>query len=217
MNKIKNWFKTKLKNGKEKVIKFLIDHPGIEIGIDIIDTIIQKLMLGYAILLGVLLCIALDIIFSKTTEITQSVSPIISVLISALIIPFFLNFCNHRKENEVKQFENNKDLYIELVKILLPIITDKTITKKEKDQLKNYIDEHCTDITLLFSSKMITTVNYIINNCNNDNLKNLIYFSKKLIKQIRKQSGNTNSNFELYKIEETGKQDKDNYEVLNKI
>lgn len=217
MNKIKNWLKTKLKKGKEKFIKFLIDHPGIEIGIDIMDTIIQKLMLGYSILLGVLLCIALDIIFSKTTEITASVSPIISVLITALIIPFFLNYCNHRKENEVKQFENNKDLYIELVKILLPIITDKTITEDNKTLLKNYIDEHYTDITLLFSSKMITTVNYIINNCNNDNLKNLIYFSKKLIKQIRKQSGNTNSNFELYKIEETGKQDKDNYEVLNKI
>lgn len=215
MNNIKNWFKTKLKNGKEKFVKFLIDHPGIEIGIDIIDTIIQRLMLWYSILLGVLLCIALDIIFSKTTEITASVSPIISVLITALIIPFFLNFCNHRKENEVKQFENNKDLYIELVKILLPIITDKTITENEKDQLKNYIDEYYTDITVLFSSKMITTVNYIINNCKNDNLKNLIYFSKKLIKQIRKQSGNTNSNFELYKIEEAEKQDKD--ELLNKI
>lgn len=202
MNKIKNWLKTKLKKGKEKFIKFLIDHPGIEIGIDIMDTIFQKLMLWYAILLGVLLCIALDIIFFKTTEITASVSPIISVLITALIIPFFLNYCNHRKENEVKQFENNKDLYIELVKILLPIITDKTITKKEKDQLKNYIDEHYTDITLLFSSNMISIVNYIINNCKNDNLKNLIYFSKKLIKQIRKQSGNTNFNFELYKIED---------------
>ena len=217
MNKIKNWFKTKLKNGKEKFVKFLIDHPGIEIGIDIIDTIIQRLMLGYSILLGVLLCIALDIIFSKTTEFTAAVSPIISVLITALIIPFFLNFCNHRKENEVKQFENNKDLYIELVKILLPIITDKTITEDNKTLLKNYIDEHYTDITVLFSSKMISTVNYIINNCNNGNLKNLIYFSKKLIKQIRKQSGNTNFNFELYKIEETEKQDKDKYEVLNKI
>lgn len=202
MNKIKNWFKTKFKKGKEKFIKFLIEHPGIEIGIDIMDTIFQKLMLWYAILLGVLFCIALDIIFSKTTEITGSVSPIISVLITALIIPFFLNYCNHRKENEVKQFENNKDLYIELVKILLPIITDKTITENEKDQLKKYIEEHYTDITLLFSSKMISTVNYIINNCNNVNLKNLIYFSKKLIKQIRKQSGNTNFNFELYKIED---------------
>lgn len=202
MNKKENWLKTKLKKGKEKFIKFLIDHPGIEIGIDIMDTIFQKLMLWYTILLGVLLCIALDIIFSKTTEITASVSPIISVLITALIIPFFLNYCNHRKENEVKQFENNKDLYIELVKILLPIITDKTITEDNKTLLKNYIDEHYTDITVLFSSKMITTVNYIINNSKNDNLKNLIYFSKKLIKQIRKQSGNTNFNFELYKIED---------------
>ncbi len=202
MNKIKNWFKTKFKKGKEKFIKFLIEHPGIEIGIDIMDTIFQKLMLWYAILLGVLLCIAVDIIFSKTAEITASVSPIISVLITALIIPFFLNFCNHRKENEVKQFENNKDLYIELVKILLPIITDKTITEDNKTLLKNYIEEHYTDITVLFSSNMISTVNYIINNCNNGNLKNLIYFSKKLIKQIRKQSGNTNFNFELYKIED---------------
>ena len=217
MNKKENWFKNKFKKFETWIVKFLIDHPGIEIGIDIMDTIFQKLMLWYAILLGVLLCIALDIIFSKTTEITASVSPIISVLITALIIPFFLNYCNHRKENEVKQFENNKELYIELIKILLPIITDKTITEDNKTLLKNYIDEHYTDITLLFSSKMITTVNYIINNCNNDNLKNLIYFSKKLIKQIRKQSGNTNSNFELYKIEETGKQDKDKYEVLNKI
>ena len=202
MNKIKNWFKTKFKEFETWIVKFLIDHPGIEIGIDIMDTIFQKLMLWYAILLGVLLCIAVDIIFSKTAEITASVSPIISVLITALIIPFFLNFCNHRKENEVKQFENNKDLYIELVKILLPIITDNTITEDNKTRLKNYIDEHYTDITVLFSSKMINTVNYIINNCKNDNLKNLIYFSKKLIKQIRKQSGNTNFNFELYKIED---------------
>ena len=216
MNKKENWFKTKLKKGKEKFIKFLIDHPGIEIGIDIMDTIFQKLMLWYAIALVILIC-SMFVIVSSTLpeEIKETFSPIISVLITALIIPFFLNFCNHRKENEVKQFENNKDLYIELVKILLPIITDKTITKKEKDQLKNYIDEHYTDITLLFSSKMITTVNYIINNCKNDNLKNLIYFSKKLVKQIRKQSGNTNFNFELYKIEETEKHDKD--ELLNKI
>lgn len=212
MNKIKNWFK----KGKEKFIKFLIDHPGIEIGIDIMDTIFQKLMLWYAIALVILIC-SMFVIVSSTLpeEIKETFSPIISILITALIIPFFLNFCNHRKENEVKQFENNKDLYIELVKILLPIITDKTITEDNKTLLKNYIDEHYTDITLLFSSKMITTVNYIINNCNNDNLKNLIYFSKKLIKQIRKQSGNTNSNFELYKIEETEKHDKD--ELLNKI
>ena len=216
MNKIKNWFKTKFKKFEAGVVKLFIDHPGIEIGIDIMDTIIQRLMLGYAIVLVILIC-SMFVIVSSTLpeEIKETFSPIISVFITALIIPFFLNFCNHRKENEVKQFENNKDLYIELVKILLPIITDKTITENEKDQLKNYIDEHYTDITLLFSSKMITTVNYIINNCKNDNLKNLIYFSKKLIKQIRKQSGNTNFNFELYKIEETEKHDKD--ELLNKI
>lgn len=203
MSNIKNWFKTKLKNGKEKFVKFLIDHPGIEIGIDIIDTIIQRLMLWYAIVLVILIC-SMFVIVSSTLpeEIKETFSPIISVFITALIIPFFLNFCNHRKENEVKQFENNKDLYIELVKILLPIITDKTITEDNKTLLKNYIDEHYTDITVLFSSNMISTVNYIINNCKNDNLKNLIYFSKKLIKQIRKQSGNSNLNFELYKIED---------------
>lgn len=203
MNKKENWFKTKFKKFETWIVKFLIDHPGIEIGIDIMDTIFQKLMLWYAIALVILIC-SMFVIVSSTLpeEIKENFSPIISVLITALIIPFFLNYCNHRKENEVKQFENNKDLYIELVKILLPIITDKTITEDNKTLLKNYIDEHYTDITLLFSSNMISTVNYIINNCNNGNLKNLIYFSKKLIKQIRKQSGNTNFNFELYKIED---------------
>ncbi len=203
MNKKENWLKTKFKKFETWIVKFLIDHPGIEIGIDIMDTIFQKLMLWYAIALVILIC-SMFVIVSSTLpeEIKETFSPIISVLITALIIPFFLNYCNHRKENEVKQFENNKELYIELVKILLPIITDKTITEDNKTLLKNYIDEHYTDITLLFSSNMISTVNYIINNCKNDNLKNLIYFSKKLIKQIRKQSGNTNSNFELYKIED---------------
>ncbi len=65
MNKIKNWFKTKLKNGKEKFIKFLIDHPGIEIGIDIMDTIFQKLMLWYAIAL-VILIYSMFVIVSST-------------------------------------------------------------------------------------------------------------------------------------------------------
>lgn len=203
MNKKENWFKNKFKKFETWIVKFLIDHPVIEIGIDIMDTIFQKLMLWYAIALVILIC-SMFVIVSSTLpeEIKETFSPIISVLITALIIPFFLNYCNHRKENEVKQFENNKELYIELGKILLPIITDKTITEDNKTLLKNYIDEHYTDITVLFSSNMISTVNYIINNCNNGNLKNLIYFSKKLVKQIRKQSGNTNFNFELYKIED---------------
>ena len=90
MNKKENWFKTKLKKGKEKFIKFLIDHPGIEIGIDIMDTIFQKLMLWYAIALVILIC-SMFVIVSSTLpeEIKETFSPIISVLITALIIPFF--------------------------------------------------------------------------------------------------------------------------------
>ncbi len=39
---------------------------------------------------------------------------------------------------------------------------------------------------------MIATINSIINNCNGKDNKNIFYYSKKLIKQIRKESGYTN-------------------------
>jgi len=41
MNKIKNWFKTKFKKFEAGVVKLFIDHPGIEIGIDICVLIIK--------------------------------------------------------------------------------------------------------------------------------------------------------------------------------
>ena len=68
MNKKENWFKTKFKKFETWIVKFLIDHPEIEIGIDIMDTIFQKLMLWYAIALVILICGMFVIVSSTLPE-----------------------------------------------------------------------------------------------------------------------------------------------------
>ena len=155
-------------------------------------------MLGYIIAIILLLFILFGVAYTTLPEqIKDTFSPIISIVITAIVIPFLLSVYNRKKENELKQFENNKELYLELTKILTPIVLDKTFTSEAKDNILNYIEKNRAAIIISFSSKMIATINSIINNCNDKDNENIFYYSKKLIKQIRKESGNTNFSLEL--------------------
>lgn len=183
---------------KNQLIKIFNNYPKIERGFDIFDEIFQKLMLGYIISTVLLVFILCGVIYtSLPAEIKNSFSPVISIIITAIIIPFFLSVYNRRKENESRLFESNKTLYLELTKILEPIVFNKTFTPETKEKILNYIDKNCAEITITFSSKMITTLNSIINNCDEKDNQNIFYYSKKLIKQIRKESGNANFSLTL--------------------
>ncbi len=183
---------------KKQLIKLFNNYPKIERTFDICDEIFQKLMLGYIIAIILLLFILFGVAYTTLPEqIKDTFSPIISIVITAIVIPFLLSVYNRKKENELKQFENNKELYLELTKILTPIVLDKTFTSEAKDNILNYIEKNRAAIIISFSSKMIATINSIINNCNDKDNENIFYYSKKLIKQIRKESGNTNFSLEL--------------------
>ena len=54
---------------------------------------------------------------------------------------------------------------MEITKILIPIIHNKTFTTEAKDNILNYIEKNQAAITISFSSKMIANINSIINNC----------------------------------------------------
>lgn len=71
------------------------------------------------------------------------------------------------------------------------MVTKRGINDDEKKKICDYINENNVAISLFFSPKMIATINSIVNNCYYENSQNLLYFSKKLIKQIRKESGNS--------------------------
>ncbi len=183
---------------KKRLINFFNNYPKIERAFDICDGIFQKLMLGYIIAIVLLLFILFGVAYTTLPdEIKEPFSPVISIIITAILIPFFLNVYSRKKENESKQFETNKELYLELTKILNPIVLDKTFTTEAKNNILDCIEKHKAAITISFSSKMIATINCIINNCNDKDNKNIFYYSKKLIKQIRKESGNTNFSLEL--------------------
>lgn len=177
---------------KQKIVTFLIKHPKLEMIFDVLDAIFQKLMLGYVVVVSILFLVVLTATYyTLPTEIKDTFSPIISAVLTAIVIPFLLTFYNRRKDNEIKRFENNKVLYLEIVKLLFPMVTKRGINDDEKKKICDYINENNVAISLFFSPKMIATINSIVNNCYYENSQNLLYFSKKLIKQIRKESGNS--------------------------
>lgn len=183
---------------KRQLIKLFNNYPKIERAFDICDGIFQKLMLGYVIAIVLLLFILFGVAYTTLPyEIKETFSPVISIILTAIVIPFLLSVYSHKKENESKKFEYNKDLYLELTKILTPIVLDKTFTTEIRDNILNHIEKNLAAITISFSSKMIATINSIIKNCNDKDNQNIFYYSKKLIKQIRKESGNTNFSLEL--------------------
>lgn len=183
---------------KKRLINFFNNYPKIERAFDICDGIFQKLMFGYIIAIVLLLFILFGVAYTTLPdEIKEPFSPVISIVITAILIPFFLNVYSRKKENESKQFETNKELYLGLTKILNPIVLDKTFTTETKNNILDYIEKHKAAIIISFSSKMIATINCIINNCNDKDNENIFYYSKKLIKQIRKESGKTNFSLDL--------------------
>ena len=181
-----------------RCIKFLDKHPKIEIAYDFVDGIFQKLMIGYILFAGFLFFLLLWIsYYTLPNEIKNTFSPVISVTLTAIVIPFFLNIYNRKKENEVKQFENNRDMYLAITRILLPVVLSKTFDTKAKEAFLDYIEENRAEITIVFSSKMIMTMNSIINSCGDIDNQKVLYYSKKLVKQIRKEIGNKKFSLEL--------------------
>lgn len=192
------YFKNMSETLKQKLVTFLIKHPKLEMIFDILDAIFQKLMLGYIVIVSILFLVVLTATYyTLPAEIKDTFSPIISAFLTAIVIPFLLNFYNRRKDNEIKRFENNKGLYLEIVKLLFPMVAKRAINDDEKKKICDYINENNVAISLFFSPKMIITINSIVNNCYYENSQNLLYFSKKLIKQIRKESGNSALTLEI--------------------
>ncbi len=183
---------------KKRLINFFNNYPKIERALDLYDEFFQKILPGYVIAIILMLFILFGIAYnSLPSEIKAPFSPVISIIITAILIPFFLSIYNRKKENETKLFENNKELYLKFSKILLPILFEQTFTSNEKDKILNCIEENQAEIAISFSPKMIATINAIINNCNDRDNQNIFYYSKKLIKQMRKEAGNTNFSLAL--------------------
>ncbi len=114
---------------RKQLIKLFNNYPKIERAFDICDGIFQKLMLGYIIAIVLLMFILLGVAYTTLPdEIKEPFSPIISIIITAILIPFFLKAYSRKKETELKQFENNKELYLGITKILNPIVLNKTFT-----------------------------------------------------------------------------------------
>jgi len=183
---------------KRQLIKFFNNYPKIERAFDICDGIFQKLMLGYIFFAGFLVFLLGWIsYYTLPDEIKNTFSPVISVILTAIVIPFFLNIYNRKKENEGKQFENNREMYSALTKILFPVILSKNFDDNAKDSFLSYVDENRAEITIAFSSNMIATINSIINSCDDIDNQKILYYSKKLVKQIRKEIGNKKFSLEL--------------------
>ena len=178
MKKCKETFINLGKSFIARCIKFLNEHPIIEIAYDFVDGIFQKLMLGYILVAGflffLLVCISY---YTLPDEIKNTFSPVISVILTAIVIPFFLNIYNRKKENEGKQFENNREMYSALTKILFPVILSKNFDDNAKDSFLSYVDENRAEITIAFSSNMIATINSIINSCDDNDNQKVLYYS----------------------------------------
>ena len=108
-----------------------------------------------------------------------------------------MNNYNRKQENEAKQFENNRDMYLAVTRILLPVVVNKTFNTEDKEDFLDYVDENRAEITIAFSSNMIATINSIINSCDDNDNQKVLYYSKKLVKQIRKEIGNKKFSLEL--------------------
>ena len=192
---------------RENVRLFRIKYPKIDMVMDIIGTIADRICLSYWITFIIIICLigAMSILMLPD-EIREWALPIITTVFSVMVAPLLIKIYGQNKENKIKRFERNYELYVELIEIIVPLVIDKNNKKNYKKRLEKVIQDNYSHIYLNFSSVLFYDLMSLHISCENMNENNIKYFAHKCIRNIRKESENNkeiNISYEMIKILES--------------
>lgn len=172
--------------------EFFDRHPSLCRIMDQINDVYNKFMIGYLIFVAALVAIPVVVAYYYLPEdIRGQISALLGTALSVIIVPAVLNAYNRKKDNEYNRFEINKDLYFELTNLLLPILLNGSCANEDTVKIKDYILLHYNVMCISFSSSLFTNICSICKSCECGSYKNVEYYAEKILKQIRRECGNS--------------------------
>ena len=186
----KNVTKTK-KSIKRKFWEYTDKHPRVDRFLHSLAEVLDKFMLAYFIFAVALITIPVIIAYcALPEEIRNGSSAIIGSIMSLIVIPLIMNEINRKKENENKRFESNKDLYMELSKLLIQIQVENEVKKDNKEDFEKFIVSNYNYMCVNFPSSLISEIYRTYRAYTNNQMENVRVYAEKCMKYIRKEGGN---------------------------
>lgn len=170
--------------------KFFTRHPDLRRRLDEASRILDFLTgiyIGVAIL-GIII-ISVVTYSCAPEEIKEILSILVGSSLSIVIIPFLLNYYNGMKTRQFERYQANMKVYGELVDIILKLLTAQSYSDNIEDELKDYLENHEKDMLLAFSTRLISDVYLLYEECIDCYPKNIRYYCKKCLLQIRREAG----------------------------
>ncbi len=176
---------------RRKIWEFNDSHPKFSRNADKFMQVTDRLTVVFTIFYVALLVGIPSVVFYFMLDesIRNEVSPIISAVFSVIIVPIVLDSINRANDNKTKRFELNKAIYDEFAEIVIKLIKKSHYSIEDVKVIKDFIDNNYGKMCLSMSSQFIWDAYLICRECKNNNRENVIYYSQKCFKQIRKQCG----------------------------
>ncbi len=173
-----------------RVHKYRDEHPKFRVFLDLYTEVSNKMALVYGIMtIGF---ISMSVYLSYLTlpeDIRNITTPIFGFVLSSIIVPIYLSYLNRKKENEFNRFENNKELYDELSKIVVDLICKDAYTDYDLKLIEEYIVKNYNQMCISDDSELIWYIYSMYHECKLNCTDNLRTYAKKCIKTIRNESG----------------------------
>lgn len=165
-------------------------YPNLNRRLHKLNHIINISALIYIIFAITLIAIViLSLYHTLPDDIKIEVSSIAGAILTIIVMPFILNYFERIKNIKLKRFESNKDIYIQLSKILINLVGNDDYNQNDINKLKNFLTEHYGEMCISFSTSLISNIYMVYDAGYSHNIKNIKYFSEQCIREIRKEFG----------------------------
>lgn len=138
-------------------------------------------------LLYILLCIYLP------DNLVTPITTISGGIITVVVVPLTIYHIKRNHANKDKYYEQNKELYIEVSKILVNILVDKStdLQAESYKQLNLFLDKHYSEMCIFFPENLIWKLFVILRECECEkcDYKNIAQLAVKCLNIIRKSGG----------------------------
>lgn len=176
---------------RKKYWEFSDKHPKFNRNIDKFYQVTDRFMIFYTIsVIFITVAIPSICVYIILDEsIRQIITPIVSAIFSVIIVPVVLNYISQKKENEAKLYEINKPIYDELCQIIIVLLKKGFYEDDDVDLINCFLEKNYSQMCISMQSSFIFDVYLIYRECRNNNKENVLYYSEKCVKYIRKQIG----------------------------
>lgn len=170
-------------------------YPAIIRITDKLSIFFDNFMIVYILLVMIIVFpVFLLFYFALPLDIRNEFSTIISALVSIIIVPFSIKIYEQKRESKKQRFNANYDIYLELMSILCNLVYNYENYEQNTNEFNNFIKTHYNRTCLCFTSELNTSLFLTYREYMNNNKENVIYYSNKCIRIIRKE-GNVGKDF----------------------